>query len=198
MPGVVEYSGTVASPRDAMHARRVADTPMPFGARIWFAWACFFRILGDGAFASRAQDAVSPQPHDRIEGRKAPEPEPVLLPKKGSSKHADADADADVDGALQLLSLLQREGRFVDFVEQELGDHPDSDVGAAARVVHEGCRKALRGHVKIEPIRTEDEGSRVELAADFDRAATKLTGDVAGDGPYKGTLRVTAAGAQRA
>jgi hypothetical protein len=90
---------------------------------------------------------------------------------------------------LQLLSLLQREGRFVDFLQQDITSFPDADIGAAARVVHEGCRRALRAHAKIEPVRSENEGTLVRLDAGFDADEVKLVGDVHGPAPYAGVLR---------
>jgi hypothetical protein len=87
------------------------------------------------------------------------------------------------------LSLLQREGRFVDFVEQDITAFSDADIGAAARVVHEGCRKALHTHARIEPVLVDDEGASVELAAGFDVDEVKLVGDVRGTPPYRGVLR---------
>ena len=68
---------------------------------------------------------------------------------QASAPAAVAPAATPESGALQLLSLLQREGRFVDFVEQEVTAFSDADVGAAARVVHEGCRRALHAHARI-------------------------------------------------
>jgi hypothetical protein len=64
----------------------------------------------------------------------------------------------------------------------------DADIGAAARVVHSGCRKALREHVKLEPVRDEEEGAKVTLDAG-PRQGVKLTGNVQGKGPHTGTLR---------
>lgn len=93
------------------------------------------------------------------------------------------------EAALQLLALLQREGRLVDFLEEDVASFPDADIGAAARVVHAGCRKALRDHVKLAPVRDEDEGAKVTLPEGFDPSAVKLTGDVQGKGPFTGTLR---------
>jgi hypothetical protein len=84
---------------------------------------------------------------------------------------------------------LQREGRLVDFLQQDIASFPDADVGAAARVVHEGCRKALRDHASIEPVRGEDEGSRVVLAEGFVHDEVKLSGSVGGQPPYAGVLR---------
>jgi hypothetical protein len=154
--------------------------PLPLASRLLFAWACFFRVLFDGRFAARAL-AV----RDRAPSPAAPPavaPAPVPLPAAVTS-HADETA------ALQLLALLQREGRLVDFLQQDITSFADADVGVAARVVHEGCRKALRAHATLEPVRTEDEGARVTLAAGFDADAVKLVGEVKGEAPYTGVLR---------
>jgi len=88
-----------------------------------------------------------------------------------------------------LLSLLQGEGRFVDFVQQDIAAFSDSDVGSVARVVHAGCRKVLRAHLQIEPIRGEPEGQPVTLEPGFDPSRIKLTGNVAGKGRVQGVLR---------
>jgi len=158
--------------------------PLSFGARLWLAWACYFRVLLDGAYAARVKAAGDglQLPEKAPEATKAPEPKPEPEKKK-------AEGPPPTEAALQLLALLQREGRFVDFLEEDVSSFPDADIGAAARVVHTGCRKALRDHVKLEPVREEEEGARVSLPASFDPAEVKLTGNVAGKGPYAGTLR---------
>jgi hypothetical protein len=74
-------------------------------------------------------------------------------------------------------------------LEQDVAGFPDPDVGAAARVVHDGCRKALRAYAKIVPIRPEEEGARVTLAPGFSPSEVKLSGNVSGSGPYAGVLR---------
>jgi hypothetical protein len=91
--------------------------------------------------------------------------------------------------ALVLLSLLQREGRFVDFLMQDIEAFGDAEIGSVARVVHQGCRRAVAAHVTLEPVRTEAEGHRVALDPGFDTSAIKLTGNVSGSGPYRGVLR---------
>ncbi len=88
-----------------------------------------------------------------------------------------------------MLSLFQRQGRLVDFLQQDIAGFQDGEVGVAARVVHEGCRNALRLHAQIEPVRTEAEGLRVELAVGFDSDEVKLLGDVRGQPPFAGVLR---------
>lgn len=92
------------------------------------------------------------------------------------------------EAALQLLGLLQRDARFIDFVQEDIGAYSDADIGAAARVVHEGCRKVLREHFSIQPLRAENEGSRITLPEGFDAAAVRVTGNVVGKAPFTGTL----------
>ena len=94
-----------------------------------------------------------------------------------------------LDPALQLLALLQREGRLIDFLEQDVAAYSDADVGAAARAVHEGCRNVLHSHATLRPVRSEEEGARVTIAAGFPPDEIKLTGRVQGSAPYTGTLR---------
>jgi len=151
----------------------VADEELSFISRLWFAWVCYFRVLFDGGFAARAWAAR--------EAKALPAPAAAPLPI-----HATA---TDATSALQLLSLLQREGRLVDFLQQDVATFSDTDVAAAARVVHEGCRKALRAHVTVVPVSTEDEGARVTLEVGFDADRFKLVGDVKGEPPYTGALR---------
>ena len=90
--------------------------------------------------------------------------------------------------ALQLLGLLQREARFVDFIQEDVAPYSDAEIGAAARVVHGGCRKLLAEHFTLAPVRAEAEGSRVTLAAGFDAAAVRLAGNVVGQAPFTGQL----------
>lgn len=92
------------------------------------------------------------------------------------------------DSALQMLGLLQQEGRFIDFIEENIAGYSDAEIGAAVRVVHEGCRKALRQHFVTEPVRAESEGSRITLEEGFDASAVRLTGNVVGQPPFSGTL----------
>jgi hypothetical protein len=92
------------------------------------------------------------------------------------------------DSALVLLSLFQKEGRFLDFLQEEVAGYSDQEVGAAARVVHEGCHRVLRDHLSIAPVRDEAEGSQVTLNKGFDPAAERPTGHVVGDPPFTGSL----------
>ena len=89
---------------------------------------------------------------------------------------------------MQLLGLLQRDARLIDFTQENLSSYSDADIGAAARVVHEGCRKVLKEHFTIEPVRTEAEGSRITLNDGFDARAIRLTGNVVGKAPFNGSI----------
>ena len=93
------------------------------------------------------------------------------------------------EGALHLLALLQREGRLLDFCEEELSGFSDAEVGAAARTVHAGCRKVLQEGLRLDPVRLEKEGALLVIERGFDARAVRLTGNVVGDPPFRGTLR---------
>ncbi len=150
---------------------------LSLGERLWFAWACFFKVLFDGRFAKRALSASTDPPISTI-----PTPPPAPTPPSTTPPSA-------TTSALALLSLLQRDGRLIDFLEQDIAPFSDADVASAARVVHDGCRKALHARATLAPLRIEDEGAKVTLAPGFSAAENRLVGDVRGEPPYTGTLR---------
>lgn len=96
--------------------------------------------------------------------------------------------DTTPESALQLLMLLQQDARLIDFVHEDLTGFSDSDVGAAARVVHEGSKKVLQQVFSFEAIRAEEEESRVTLDVGFNATENRLTGNVTGEAPFSGTL----------
>ncbi len=96
--------------------------------------------------------------------------------------------DAPPDSALVLLGLMQKEGRFVDFLQEDISNYSDQEIGSAARVVHQGCQRVMSEYLSIAPVRDESEGSRVTLAKGFDPAAVRPTGNVVGDPPFTGAL----------
>jgi hypothetical protein len=91
--------------------------------------------------------------------------------------------------ALRLLSLLQQEGRLVDFLLEDLQNVPDAQLGAGVREVHRKCRQMLLDHLRIEPILPHNEGDQVSVPAGFDPSAIRLTGNVTGHPPFTGTLQ---------
>jgi hypothetical protein len=86
------------------------------------------------------------------------------------------------------LSLLQEHGRLVDFAKEDITTATDQQLGAAARVVHAGCRKVLDDYFEIAPFRNESEGASVTLESGFDAPAHRLLGSVPAHPPYKGKL----------
>lgn len=93
------------------------------------------------------------------------------------------------DRAVQMLALLQRDGRLIDFLSEDVSPYPDAQLGAAVRSVHENSRKVLEQYVKLEPIITSDEDRPVTLHAGFDAASIKVIGNATGQPPMQGLLR---------
>ena len=152
----------------------MARTTPSFFRRIGLAFSGLFNA--ERAAQLQRDDAEGEQPAADTQTAPAAEPQPVIV------------RETTPEAALQLLGLLQREARFVDFVQEDVAAYSDADIGAAARVVHEGCRKVLGEHFSIEPVRSESEGSRITLAEGFDAAAVRLTGKVVGKPPFTGSL----------
>lgn len=151
-----------------------------------------FKVLFDESLALRLVEksaeplALEPVPVARHEAPPAGEGSPKTM--RSAKMLAPPPEEVDpVPGALQLLAILQREGRFVDFLQQNIDTFADADVGAAARVVHDGCRRTLAKHAKVSPIRSENEGAPVTL--DAVSSDVKLVGNVTGPAPYRGVLR---------
>jgi hypothetical protein len=146
-------------------------------SRLWLAFVLPWRLLFDGVFAAKVKAIDAPPAI-------APPPPPVVPEQKAEIVRDEPDHTA----ALQLLALLQREGRLVDFLREDMAGFSDADIGAAARVVHQGCARALAQHIELEPIRSESEGAAIELPVGYDAAKVRVTGNVAGEPPYRGTL----------
>ena len=179
------------------------NTPPSFLSRIAIAIGSFFAILGNGRLAA---DVTRVRAGEAFAADVAPKEVRVEVPvekivEKTVEKRVEVPVEKLVEktieveklvatdtAALQLLGLMQREARFVDFIQEDVAPYSDAEIGAAARVVHEGCRKVLREHFAIAPVRAEAEGSRITLPAGFDAAAVRLTGNVVGQAPFTGTL----------
>ncbi|MBV8376378.1 MAG: DUF2760 domain-containing protein [Verrucomicrobia bacterium] len=94
-------------------------------------------------------------------------------------------AEAEVIG---FLAMLQEKGRLVDFIMDDITAYNDAQVGAAARVVHQGCRAVMQDHFSIRPVRAESEGSIVKVAPGYVADEYRLIGKIRGDAPFSGTL----------
>ena len=111
------------------------------------------------------------------------------LPPRPTLEEKEALARENQRRTLHLLSLLQREGRLVDFLEENLKDYDDAQIGAAVRSIQENCQKALKKYLKIEAVIDREEGEEIAVEKGFDASAIKLTGNVSGEPPFKGALQ---------
>ncbi len=129
-------------------------------------------LVTGGESAQPAQSTKAPAEPKRV----APPPSP---PKPTT------------DAAVHLLSLFQREGRLVDFLREDIQGYADDQIGAAVRTIHQACREVLVEHLTLEPVLNGNEGDDITVAKDFDPSAIRLTGNVAGEPPFRGVLRHT-------
>jgi signal transduction histidine kinase len=90
---------------------------------------------------------------------------------------------------VHLFAVLQRQGRLMDFLQEDLSSYADDQIGAAVRSIHENCRKTIHRYLSPEPVMNQSEGERVEIAPGFDQRAVKLVGNVVGQPPFTGILR---------
>ena len=150
-----------------------------FFQRLPVAFGVLFSVLGNPAFAARV--VALRQPATTIAA-------PPTAPAKAAPVAPPPMKEATPDAALQLLGLLQRDARLIDFTQEDLSQYSDADIGGVARVLHEGCCKVLREHFTLTPVRPEAEGSRLTLPAGFDARAVRLTGNVVGQAPFTGSL----------
>ena len=114
-----------------------------------------------------------------------PKAAPVPTAAEPISPAAAKPADAEV---VNFLGLLQEKGRLVDFLMDDIAGYSDAQVGAAGRVLHEGCKAVLQEHFKIRPIREEGEGSKVTVPRGYAPDEYRLVGRIGGEPPFTGTL----------
>ncbi len=147
----------------------------PYFRRVKFAFRTFFSILDHSHIPADIADELG-QVTAPPSAAAAPPP-PVAAPVE------------TIDRAMQMLAILQRDGRLVDFLMEDLSAYQDAQVGAAVRDVHAGCRQALSRYMTLAPVLDEEEGHTVTVERGADAARVKIVGNVAGQPPYRGVLR---------
>ncbi len=154
-----------------------------FWERTVFAFRCFVSIL----FRSVIPDDIA---RKLIAPAAAAQPAPVSAAPAASRVREVERPPADaLERAVQMLALLQRDGRLIDFLSEDISAYPDVQLGAAVRTIHETCRQALLQYVQLEPVLNSEEDQPVTVEAGFDPAAIKLIGNVTGEPPVRGLLR---------
>ena len=149
--------------------------------RILLAFQAFFRTLFNSAVATEVRRALEAPPPADAAPETAPAPPQVKKEPPAPKRPARNDA-------ITLLSALQREARFVDFVQESLEGAADAQIGAVAREVHRGCREVLARVFALQAVVAAEEGSAVDVPAGFDAGRYRLTGNVTGEPPFRGTL----------
>ena len=149
------------------------------GTRWKYAFRAFFSLIFHGRLADDILAAFAP---------------PAAAPTRVTAPPAPVEARVESrvehnDRAAQILAILQRDGRLVDFLMEDLGAYSNEQVGAAVRDVHRGCRQALDKYVTLAPIFDAAEGAAVTVAAGSDAARVKVVGNAAGSPPFRGVLR---------
>ena len=132
------------------------------------------------SFFSLLFSGILPEDIATAYGYAKPKPTPVVEVPKAS------------DGALQILQILQRDSRLIDFLMEDIGAYGDDQVGAAVRGVHGDCRDSLIRHLTLVPVIDGVEGTpqKLDKSKAPDPARIKLIGNVPASGkPPSGTLR---------
>ena len=91
------------------------------------------------------------------------------------------------DGALQLLGILQRDSRLVDFLMEDISGYSDDQVGAAVRNLHEQCRESMGRYVQLVPVLDGVEGSFTNAMVS-DPKLLKFVGNVPAQGQANGGI----------
>ena len=143
-------------------------------SRIVLAFRSFFSILFSGALSDSALVELGLTKREAAPSKAAaPAPAPAARP---------------ADGALQLLGILQRDSRLVDFLMEDIGSYSDDQVGAAVRELHDQCRDSLARYVSLQPVIDGVEGTFAK-APSIDPNVVKFVGNVPAKPPAGGTLR---------
>jgi len=120
-------------------------------------------------------------------------PAPAAAPPTPAAKAEPAVAQPSAESVaqaqvVQFLARLQEKGRLVDFAMDDITPYSNEEIGAGARVVHQGCREVLKELFDIQAVHLGDEGETLSLAADFDARAYRLVGKVPEQPPFTGTV----------
>jgi hypothetical protein len=143
--------------------------------RISLAFRCFFNLLFSGELSAETLAAL------HLTKRAAA---PAAVPKAPAAPPAVKTSD----GALQILGILQRDARLVDFLMEDIAGYSDDQVGAAVRELHDQCRDSMARYVTLQPVIDGVEGTFAK-APSSDPNVVKFIGNVPAKPPSGGTLR---------
>lgn len=142
-------------------------------------WLTLRTVVGKRVSALEAAQKKAPQPKK----------EKKAAPHRPTPEELRARQMEEERRSVHLLSLLQREGRLVDFLSEDLKEYDDAQIGAAVRNIQENCKKSVKKYLDLQAVMDQDEGGEITVDKGFDAAAIKLTGNVSGEPPFKGILQ---------
>jgi Domain of unknown function (DUF2760) len=144
-------------------------------SRIVLAFRSFFAIVFSGKLPVEVAQELGLSAQKKEQP--APKPAPAVRAPQPS------------DGALQMLGILQRDARLIDFLMEDISGYSDDQVGAAVRDLHQQCRDSLTRYLRLAPVIDAVEGSPTKLDTN-DPAVVKLLGNVPASGKASsGVLR---------
>jgi hypothetical protein len=158
--------------------------------RLWIAIRAFFATLFYRDVAREVERVLkeASEPAEAVAER-AEKPERAEKAERAAKPQRKKPPAPVRSDALTLLATLQREARFIDFIQEPLDSYSDAQIGAAARDVHRDCARVLDRLFALRPIAGEEEGTEVEVPPGFEAARYRLTGNVAGEPPFRGRLK---------
>jgi hypothetical protein len=145
--------------------------------RIFLAFRCFFNILFQGRLSDSAITELGLSRRSGPAAAAAPKAAPAAPPAVKVS-----------DGALQILAILQRDSRLIDFLMEDISAYSDEQVGAAVRELHNQCRDSVARYVTLQPVIDGVEGTFTQ-APSKDPNVVKFIGNVPATPPPGGILR---------
>ena len=149
--------------------------------RVFLAFGCFFNILFRGQLSDPALAALG---LSRRGGAAAASPK-AAAPGPAAATTASVKTS---DGALQILSIMQRDSRLLDFLMEDLTTYSDDQIGAAVRELHDQCRDSVSRYITLQPVIDGVEGTFAQ-APSKDPGIVKFVGNVPATPPSGGTLR---------
>ena len=113
------------------------------------------------------------------------EPEKVEQPAAATAITTEQSCDAAV---VQFVARLQEKGRLLDFIMDDIAAYDNESVGAAARIVHQGCCEVMQDSFTIETVFTGEEMESITLADNYDSHSYRLIGKVPEAAPFVGQV----------
>ena len=162
---------------------------VPFACAVFFLFMLVLWVILRASAKralKKAAAAEAPAPAPAKKEKKKKPVEDVLAEPVISKKEI---AETNKRYYLHLLSVLQREGRLIDFFTEDLSLYEDDQIGAAVRSIQDNCKNSLKKHLNPKPVMDQNEGEAISVPAGFDANTIKLTGNVSGEPPFQGVLR---------